>query len=165
MGRRDRNKKKRPRRASRAKGARRAIAPASAGAEAVSASPKSAYASEPDRRCSPRIALDVDIGLASDSHFFSDLSGDVSEGGLFVQTYRDLPVGSDVALDFELPGGRVTTHGRVCWHRAESETAPAGVGVTFAELPEDARAIIHQFCAARAPLYYEIEPANEPPLR
>src|SRR5262245_4695867 len=36
-----------------------------------------------DHRAYPRISLAVAIDLESDSHFFSGLSGDVSEGGVF----------------------------------------------------------------------------------
>ncbi len=112
-----------------------------------------------DHRSFPRIALAVQIGLESDSHFFSGLSGDVSEGGVFVQTYRELPLGSEVEIDFDLPTGRVSTHGTVRWHRSPSESAPPGVGIAFQNLAGEARSLIHDFCEARAPLYYDVEHA------
>jgi uncharacterized protein (TIGR02266 family) len=112
-----------------------------------------------DHRAYPRIALAVEIGLETDSHFFSGLSGDVSEGGVFVQTYRDLPLGSEVEIEFALPTGRISTHGTVRWHRDNSDTAPPGLGIKFEDLADDARSLIHEFCEARAPLYYEVEHA------
>jgi len=112
-----------------------------------------------DHRAYPRISLAVAIDLGSDSHFFSGLSGDVSEGGVFVQTYRELPLGSEVEIDFDLPTGRIQTHGTVRWHRSPSESAPPGVGIAFQELADEARSLIHEFCEARAPLYYDVEHA------
>ena len=110
-------------------------------------------------RAFPRIALAVEIDLGTDSHFFSGLSGDVSEGGVFVQTYRDLPLGSEVDIEFELPTGRISTHGTVRWHRNPSDTAPPGLGIAFESLADEARSVIHEFCEHRAPLYYEVEHA------
>jgi uncharacterized protein (TIGR02266 family) len=114
---------------------------------------------EREHRSYPRVSLAVDIDLASESHFFSGLSGDVSEGGLFVQTYRSIEIGSEVALEFELPDGHVTAHGTVRWHRDKSDSAPPGLGIAFEELSEEDREIIHRFCERRAPLYYEVEHA------
>jgi len=110
-----------------------------------------------EHRAHPRVAVSVAIGLETESHFFSGLSGDISEGGVFVQTYRDLPVGSDVEVRFELPDGELTAHGRVRWHRSNSDSSPPGVGIAFEELDEEDREIIQRFCERRAPLYYEVE--------
>src|SRR5688500_16619726 len=59
---------------------------------------------EIEHRATPRTSLVVELHLASDSHFFSGLSGDISEGGVFVSTYRDLATGTPVDLEFSLPG-------------------------------------------------------------
>ena len=112
-----------------------------------------------EHRTHPRVAIAVDIDLESESHFFSGLSGDVSEGGVFVQTYRDIAVGSEVAVEFVLPGGHVSAHGKVRWHRDKSDSSPPGVGIAFDELSQEDRDLIHRFCQARAPLYYDVEHA------
>jgi uncharacterized protein (TIGR02266 family) len=112
-----------------------------------------------EHRTHPRVAIAVDIDLASESHFFSGLSGDVSEGGVFVQTYREIAVGSEVAVEFVLPGGHVSAHGKVRWHRDKSDSSPPGVGIAFDDLSEEDRELIHRFCQARAPLYYDVEHA------
>lgn len=108
-------------------------------------------------RSTRRVSVSVDIHLASDSHFFSGLSGDISEGGLFVSTYRPLPVGSEVDLEFSLPGADETLHarGEVRWLREHSEEEPRGVGIAFASLEDDDRARIQRFCTMRPPLLYE----------
>lgn len=110
-----------------------------------------------EHRASQRTSLSVELHLASESHFFSGLSGDISEGGVFVSTYRDLAVGSLVDIEFSLPGSERTIHarGEVRWHRDASPDAAPGVGVAFEELSEEDRALIHRFCTLRPPLYYE----------
>jgi len=110
-----------------------------------------------EKRESQRVSLSVDIHLSSDSHFFSGLSGDISEGGLFLSTYRALAVGSPVALEFSLPGSHdaLRAKGEVRWLREHSTGQPQGVGIAFEELADDDRERIHRFCTMRPPLYYE----------
>jgi uncharacterized protein (TIGR02266 family) len=110
-----------------------------------------------EHRASPRTSLAVELHLASESHFFTGLSGDISEGGVFVSTYRELAVGSLVDIEFSLPGSDRTLHarGEVRWHRDASPDVPPGVGIAFEELPDEDRALIHRFCSLRPPLYYD----------
>ena len=113
---------------------------------------------EEEHRASKRISLQVELHLASDSHFFSGLSGDISEGGVFVSTYRALAQGSLVDLEFSLPGSEQPLHarGEVRWHRdATPQGPPPGVGISFDELSDDDRNAIHRFCTMRPPLYYD----------
>jgi uncharacterized protein (TIGR02266 family) len=110
-----------------------------------------------EHRAHPRVVVAVAVGLETESHFFAGLSGDVSAGGVFVQTYRDLPIGSDVEVQFDLPDAQLKAHGRVRWHRSNSESSPPGVGIAFENLGEDDREIIQRFCEKRAPLYYDVE--------
>jgi type IV pilus assembly protein PilZ len=112
---------------------------------------------EDEHRASKRISISVELHLASDSHFFSGLSGDISEGGVFVSTYRPLAQGSLVDLEFSLPGSDhpLRARGEVRWHRDATPDVPPGVGISFDELSEDDRKIIHRFCTMRPPLYYD----------
>ncbi|HVH48047.1 MAG TPA: TIGR02266 family protein, partial [Labilithrix sp.] len=110
-----------------------------------------------EHRASRRVAVAVDIHFASDSHFFSGLSGDISEGGLFLSTYRPLDVGTEVDLEFSLPGEGRALHarGEVRWIREHSAYQSRGVGIAFEDLSEDDRERIHAFCSSRPPLYYD----------
>jgi len=110
-----------------------------------------------EHRASQRVAVAVEINLASDSQFFSGLSGDISEGGLFLSTYKSLPLGSAVDLEFSLPGSEapLQARGEVRWLREHSTGQPRGVGIAFDELAEEDRDRIHRFCTMRPPLYYE----------
>lgn len=110
-----------------------------------------------EHRATPRTSLVVELHLASDSHFFSGLSGDISEGGVFVSTYRALATGTPVEVEFSLPGSErvVKAKGEVRWHRSASPDMPPGVGIAFEELADEDRALIHRFCTLRPPLYYD----------
>jgi uncharacterized protein (TIGR02266 family) len=111
----------------------------------------------PKQRSHERLRLDVEVSLSSESHFYAGLSGNASLAGLFVATYRPLRPGEIVSLRVELCGEPLEIEGIVQWRRAASEHAPPGVGVALANLPPNARWLIHAFCAARAPMYYELE--------
>lgn len=103
-----------------------------------------------------RVFVETDIGLFSDSTFYTGLSHDLSNGGLFVATYDPKPPGTRVFLFFVLPDGHeVEAAGIVRWTRDASEDAAPGMGIAFSELaPADLQAIT-RFCQARPPIYHD----------
>lgn len=94
--------------------------------------------------------------MTSDSHFFVGLTNDISAGGLFVSTYRELAVGAQLELEFALPEGVVRVVGTVRWRRDSSEMAP-GVGIAFEGLSPADEKLIKRFCDKRPPLYYDLD--------
>jgi uncharacterized protein (TIGR02266 family) len=110
-----------------------------------------------ERRTSERVTLDVEVTFTSDSQFFAGLSGDISEGGLFVQTYQRHPIGSRLSLTFSLPTGQIRATGIVRWIREATAGALPGVGIAFEDLPRSERAQIDSFCRSRPPLYHDLE--------
>jgi uncharacterized protein (TIGR02266 family) len=122
--------------------------------------PRPSRPSSPDgieHRTHHRVKLEVDVGMHSDSHFFTGLSGDLSEGGVFVATYRDVPIGSKLELDLPLPDGTVQVHGVVRWTRPGSDDTKPGIGVAFEALQDEVRTRIAKFCAEREPLYFDMD--------
>jgi uncharacterized protein (TIGR02266 family) len=111
-----------------------------------------------DKRSSggSRVFVETDIGLFSDSTFYTGLSQDLSNGGLFVATYEPRPPGTTVSIFFVLPDGHeVEAAGIVRWTREASEDSPPGMGIAFSELdPADLQAIT-RFCQARPPIYHD----------
>lgn len=110
-----------------------------------------------DSRATPRVPMEVDVSLTSESHFFVGLAGNLSEGGLFVATWRTLSVGAQVDIALSLPDGPLAARGEVRWVRQATEGVVPGVGVSFDDLGERDRARIEVFCAARAPWYYDLD--------
>lgn len=105
----------------------------------------------------PRVFIEADIGLMSDSHFYTGLSQDISTGGLFVATYQPKPPGTEISIYLVLPldGHVVEAMGVVRWTRDHGGDAPPGMGIAFKDLrPEDLQAIT-QFCEHRSPMYHD----------
>lgn len=110
----------------------------------------------PEHRRDTRVMVEVDVGLLSDSNFYTGLAEDVSNGGVFVSTRTPLPTGAMVLLFFVLPHGRtIKAEGVVRWHRLQATSATPGMGVAFTELGDEERLAIEAFCAERPALFHE----------
>jgi uncharacterized protein (TIGR02266 family) len=87
------------------------------------------------------------VAYRSVGSFLTDWATNISQGGLFINTRKPLPVGTVVKLIIQLPGaafpfdmtGRVT---RVC--PREADAAP-GMGIEFTELDGSKRERIEAF--------------------
>lgn len=111
-----------------------------------------------ERREGSRRACVIELEFTEDTEFFTGLSQDIAEGGIFVATYALLPIGTMLALSFELPSGAlVEARGQVRWVRNASEngTRP-GLGIAFTELSAGASEQIAAFCATRPPLFFDV---------
>ncbi len=112
-----------------------------------------------ERRARLREAVEVDIGLHSETNFWSGFADDISEGGLFVATYDVLPIGRELTVSFVLPdGSQVTAGGRVAWIREpttmDSDLHP-GMGVELTEIDAEGAAAIERYMKRRAPIFYD----------
>lgn len=117
-------------------------------------------ASQVERRRSPRARLETRIDFSSESNFYTGWTRDISEGGVFIETYDLRPVGTPVDLHLELPTGiEIEARGTVRWLRDPinlgEETSP-GMGVEFEALDEHARALIAEFVGLREPTFHVI---------
>jgi uncharacterized protein (TIGR02266 family) len=110
---------------------------------------------ENNRRSNQRVRLDAEVSLSSDSQFFTGLTRNVSTGGVFVATYRCLPLGCPVAMQLSLPDGDLVARGVVRWHREAAPDVPPGMGIAFEALDPTSFQRIARFCDARDPLLYE----------
>lgn len=106
------------------------------------------------RRQQPRVRLETAIDLHSDSNFFRGTSENISDGGVFVATSENIPVGTEVDLAFTLPDGvEIRGRGQVRWHRAEGEEGGGvGLGVQFVNLSGAAHDAVQNFLGLREPM-------------
>ena len=98
-----------------------------------------------ERRRSPRADLLVRIDYTSVDELFSEFIRDVNEGGLFIETDKPRPVGTEVSMHLNLPGDgeAIQTTGRVVrTSHGEGGSAP-GMGLEFDELSDEARSQIN----------------------
>jgi uncharacterized protein (TIGR02266 family) len=112
----------------------------------------------PSQRRAPRRACELELEFTEETQFYTGLTQDISEGGVFIATYRLFPIGSRLELSFDLPDGtKISTWGRVRWLREESpHGSRPGMGVEFGELSEAMLEAIVRFCEQRPPLYMEV---------
>jgi uncharacterized protein (TIGR02266 family) len=128
---------------------------------------KAALPKGAERRASPRIDLEIEVTLESDSNFYTGLTQDISTGGLFVSTHKLRKIGEHVVVKFGLPGvdGRIVVECEVRWVREPdplqghrpSDHAP-GMGLKFLDLSPESRRIIVSFLRARDSIFYDDEP-------
>jgi uncharacterized protein (TIGR02266 family) len=119
-------------------------------------------ANSPDKsnnRTHPRVAVAVDVSMHTEHNFYTGLTENISEGGLFIATYEMPPLGTEIDLTISLPDHPpMKALGVVRWHREynkfTSDLAP-GIGVQFVTLSEPDRAAIGLFIREREPLLYE----------
>lgn len=111
-------------------------------------------------RAYPRASVTLEISLSSEHNFWSGLTLNVSEGGVFVATHQKVPVGTLLSLSMTLPDGRppIVALGEVCWTRSYGgdDDIPPGFGVRFVDVAEADLARVRRFVASvRDPLYFE----------
>jgi uncharacterized protein (TIGR02266 family) len=109
-------------------------------------------------RVHPRVEIHVEVTMESDSNFYTGLSSNVSEGGLFVASDALPPIGTRLLVRFAL--GESVDHidavGEVCWLRdLVSSDFPCGFGLRFLEISDEALGRVARFVASRESIFYE----------
>ncbi|MDP6977869.1 MAG: TIGR02266 family protein [Myxococcota bacterium] len=113
-----------------------------------------------ERRRFDRSELLVRVEYSTVDEIFSEFTRDINEGGLFIETEKPRPTGTEVAMRFNLPGSDepLQTIGRVVWVRSASNEEPAGMGIEFDELSEEDRGRINAMIRS-----LRTSPAGAPP--
>lgn len=97
--------------------------------------------------------------MATESNFYSGVSENISEGGVFVATYQPPPIGTEVDMTIRLPDTdeefQVVGIVRWCRELGVGEGMP-GVGVEWIDLAPDVLRSIQRFIASRSTLLYEL---------
>jgi uncharacterized protein (TIGR02266 family) len=112
-----------------------------------------------NQRRASRVVMNVEIGIDDHTNFYVGFSENISAGGLFIATYRLMPVGTQIALTFVLPDQYpVFVQAVVRWLRdpidsTNSETPP-GMGVEFCNLGELESERVQAYINMHAPLFF-----------
>ena len=111
------------------------------------------------KRTATRIGLNADIGIQSENNFYTGFSEDISEGGIFITTYDDKPLGTKMNLTFTLPNGYVVmAKGSVKWLREFNPLTPEmkpGMGIQFDELSPEDKNQIDVYIKTEGTMFYE----------
>jgi len=115
---------------------------------------------EEETRAEPRAVVYASVDMFSEHNFWSGLTMNMSEGGLFVATHHAVSVGTTLVLHMLLPFEKepVITLAQVRWTRPYSEQAdvPPGLGLQFVDTDPAALQKIKKFVATvREPLFFE----------
>lgn len=128
---------------------------------------------ELERRRDPRFELSLAITLQGANNFYTGLSEDISDGGVFIATHVRLAVGTPVTVWITIPGSDAPTRvsGTVRWVREPSaianaennfcgdlqlsQAAPPGMGVQFHDVSDPTRQAIRSFMTCRRPDFFE----------
>ncbi|MBI3179025.1 MAG: TIGR02266 family protein [Deltaproteobacteria bacterium] len=111
-----------------------------------------------ERRKADRVRLEAKVDFESEHNFYTGLTVDISEGGLFISTIDILPRGTPIDLQLNLAGHSIAAKGEVRWIRDYNDLTPKiepGMGIQFTDLAPAAHNLIHQFAARRDPLLYD----------
>lgn len=113
-----------------------------------------------EQRTHLRIGLDAEVTVDSETNFYYGLSENISEGGLFISTFRTEELGSELDLTITLPGQSrpLQIRGRVQWlreHSPRNSEAPPGFGLRFLNPTPELLTQVRQFIQQREPTFYE----------
>ncbi len=113
-----------------------------------------------ERRSSPRYLVQVEVGMQTESNFYTGLTQDLSGGGVFVATNQIRPVGERIKVLLTLPGQtepfEILTEVR--WIRSSTLSRGVddpGMGLRFLQMSARARKVIGDFITQRDSLFFD----------
>lgn len=121
-----------------------------ASSDVAASEPVTPAAAQPERRRARRSGLTVRIDYATVDEIFSEFTRDINEGGLFIETEKPHLPGTEVSMQFHLPGSEevVETVGRVVRISRGGPGVSPGMGIEFDELKPDDRKKIDRIVRA-----------------
>jgi uncharacterized protein (TIGR02266 family) len=104
------------------------------------------------RRSGERVSGKISVSFKRASDFFKAYIANLGEGGIFIHTTKDLPVGSILDLEFSLPESDqvINTKGKVMWVRPQdmsTEKIPPGMGIQFIDMNPNDKQLLKQYVA------------------
>lgn len=118
-----------------------------------------------ERRTSVRADMEIEVGLESETNFYTGLTADISTGGLFVATHKLRKRGEKIVVKFSLPGmaTQFVVEAEVRWIREVTSLTggrhegATGMGLKFLNLAPQARTMIATFLKQRDSIFYDDE--------
>ncbi len=115
-----------------------------------------------ERRAEPRFTVKVNVTFESEHNFFTGLTQDLSNSGLFIATPHICPIGTRVAVTLTLPTSPqpVQVLTEVRWLRTRDvpgDGGKAGLGLMFVQMSPQAKAAVKAFIARRETIFFDVE--------
>jgi uncharacterized protein (TIGR02266 family) len=116
-----------------------------------------------ERRSHPRFHLALEITLRGDNNFYTGITSDISEGGVFIATHTILKIGTPVILQFQVPrfDALIMVKGFVRWVREPAfggshfDDVKPGMGIQFHGLGAREAQLIRHFMQMRSPEFFD----------
>lgn len=101
-------------------------------------------------RLDQRVPIQLLVDYKADGSYLFDFCRDLGTGGVFIQTSKPLPTGSDIDLTFTIPDSKETlnTKGTVIWAQqpvAGRKDLVPGMGVQFSGFSGEQRRLLEGF--------------------
>lgn len=118
-------------------------------------------AARPQTGVSGQPRLEAELGVHSDSNFYTNFLGDITDhGGIFVATWAAVAVGTACEVELQFPGDlRADVRGVVRWRRqsagGDADASP-GLGIEITQADNDAWALIKRFITKRDPIIHDV---------
>ena len=102
-----------------------------------------------ERRASPRADFVVRVNYQTVDSLFSEFARNINDGGIFVETDAPQPIGTNVELEFKLPGADrpIEVVGNIVRSVSVDQVEPngiAGMAIEFENLDSDVRQQINE---------------------
>jgi type IV pilus assembly protein PilZ len=102
-----------------------------------------------ERRSSPRADFVVRVNYQTVDSLFSEFARNINDGGIFIETDTPQPIGTNVELEFKLPGADqpIEVIGNVVRSISADQIGSdgvAGMGIEFENLDSDVRQQINE---------------------
>jgi uncharacterized protein (TIGR02266 family) len=112
--------------------------------------PQSSKISRIEGRNDHRIPIQLLVDYRANGHYLFDFCKDLGSGGVFIQTQKPLPKGSEIDLTFTIPDSKETLEasGHVIWVQAEvsgRDDLTPGMGVQFNGFQDGQRRLLEDF--------------------
>ena len=101
-----------------------------------------------------RVPMVAEVHIQGASDLSHGIARNVSRGGIFVESERDLEPDSEVQLEFELPElpGALSPTAKVVWRRPATRSAISGLGLQFLKLDREAARRLDEYVYEHAVL-------------
>ena len=115
-----------------------------------------------NQRQHTRFDFKLEVSANTGHQFFTGFTENISTGGLFVQTYQTMPLGSVLSMAMRIPGldREFQLECEVRWVREYSEMTPhmlPGMGVRFINLAPEDELLLNAALSQMQTMFYDDE--------
>ena len=126
----------------------------------VSSSQNDASKRAPRRDVEMSLSFEIALDSGSEHNFYTGLTNNISEGGVFIATTQILDIGTKIKFPLALPSmlEPEQVEGVVKWVRREGRSeanVPGGIGIQFTQISEKLKARINEYIQSSDTIFYD----------